>query len=591
MTDNELKVSEISKNTALEHLEKWFQLDTSWDSVWRENAREWYNLYHGNQWTGEEISALEERGQAVLTFNHIKPAIDSIIGSERQNRPKISMAGRTIDDQQSAQAKTSLYDYIQYNSSTDDETDKMVKDALIAGRGWMYIYPELEDGKFKDIMHTSVDYRDMFIDPMSKRDDLKDCRRIHNAVFTDEDIVKRMFPKYEPMVDTTHSLFAGSSEEDMWYELGNRNRPRLISTWYIDESGEMTLCIWTQGQILYFKKNPYEGNSYPYVQYVVERDLQNMPYGLVKSMVSAQEEVNKRHSKAMHYLNAKQVLAEEDAFKDAEQAKITLAKPNGITILTDGALSNGKVQIIDNTPLANTHIQMMDFAKQEILSLAGINGAFLGQASQYESAKKTNMSITQSQTTLVPMLNKLRIARHDIAKFTMYLVPIFYTEARMIRLIEPNGKYSFMPVNQAQLLDDDTIMRVNDLTNQDIDIIIEDAPRGLNEREEQFAQLLQIQGQTARPIPMDILLRYSSIKDKHQLANDIQAANATEAQLQQATQMIQQLQQQIQQLGGTINQKDSQIVQISTAMQVGKEVTKAKEEIAKEKAAILGVVQ
>jgi len=51
------------------------------------------------------------------------------------------------------------------------------------------------------------------------------------------------------------------------------------------------------------------------------------------------------------------------------------------------------------------------------------------------------------------------------------------------------------------------------------------------------------------------------------------------------------LQQQIQQLGGTINQKDSQIVQISTAMQVGKEVTKAKEEIAKEKAAILGVVQ
>ena len=189
------------------------------------------------------------------------------------------------------------------------------------------------------------------------------------------------------------------------------------------------------------------------------------------------------------------------------------------------------------------------------------------------------------------MLNKLRIARHDIAKFTMYLVPIFYTEARMIRLIEPNGKYSFMPVNQAQLLDDDTIMRVNDLTNQDIDIIIEDAPRGLNEREEQFAQLLQIQGQTARPIPMDILLRYSSIKDKHQLANDIQAANAMEAQLQQASQMIQQLQQQIQQLGGTINQKDSQIVQISTAMQVGKEVTKAKEEIAKEKAAILGVVQ
>ncbi|MGA1048270.1 MAG: hypothetical protein ACO3UU_09680, partial [Minisyncoccia bacterium] len=367
--------------------------------------------------------------------------------------------------------------------------------------------------------------------------------------------------------------------------------PRLISTWYIDEKGVMTLCIWVKDQVLYFKENPYEGNTYPYVQYCIDRDLENKPYGLVKSMVSAQEEVNKRHSKAMHYLNAKQVLAEEDAFKDAEQAKITLAKPNGITILTDGALSSGKVQIIDNTALANTHIQMMQFAKEEILSLAGINASFIGQSSQYESAKKSQMSISQSQTTLVPMLNKLRIARHSIAKFTMYLVPIFYTEARMIRIIEANGKYSFMPVNQAQLLDDNTIQRINDLTNQDIDIMIEDAPRGLNEREEQFAQLLQIQGQTSQPIPMDILLRYSSIKDKHQLANDIQANNAIMQQLQQVQQYAQQLEQQVQQLGGIINQKDSQIVQISTARQVEKEVSKAKQDIEKEKANILGVIR
>jgi len=90
---------------------------------------------------------------------------------------------------------------------------------------------------------------------------------------------------------------------------------------------------------------------------------------------------------------------------------------------------------------------------------------------------------------------------------------------------------------------------------------------------------------------MDILLRYSSIKDKHQLANDIQANNALEAQLQQASQVIEQLQAQIQQLGGTINQKDSQIIQTQTARAVDKEVSKAKEQIAKEKQAILGIVQ
>lgn len=575
MTDNDKKVSELSQKTILDPLERWFSDDSSWDSTYRDTATMWYEYYHGNQWTSAEEAALVDRGQAVLTFNHIKPAIDSIIGSERQNRPKITMAGRTPDDEQIADVKTYLYNYITYATKSDDELDKIIRDAFVVGRGWMYVYPEINGEEFTDLRHEFIDYRDMFIDSMSKRDDMSDCRRLHRAVYTDEDVIKKSFPNYMPNVEDT-DRFAGSSEQDMWYEKGNRNRPRLINTWYRDEGGAITTVMWVKGQILYFKKEPYTLERFPFVQYTIDRNINNTPYGIVRGMVDAQSEVNKRHSKALHYLNAKQVLAEENAFVDWNEAKKTLARPDGITKLADGALAAGMIQIIDTASLASSHIQLMNIAKDEILGVAGLNGASIGQAGAYDSAKKVSMSISSSQTTLVTKLNKLRIVRHDLADITMRLVPDFYTEEKMVRIINPTGEYAFMPVNQIMMMDDGTFKRINDITNQDVDIMIEDAPASLNEREEQFNQLLQIQGQTSRPIPMEILLRHSAIRNKHQLAGELQAHYGMEGQLQQAQQYIEQLTQQIQQLGGQVSQQQNTIVQVQTARAVDKEVSKQK---------------
>jgi len=580
----DIKVSKLTGDKLLEQVTSWFADSVSWDDEWRDNAKTWYDYYHGRHWTSEEIEQLQDRGQAVTTYNHIKPSIDSVIGSERQNRPKVTMAGRTLDDEKLAQAKTQLYNYITYNSKTDDELDRMIKDAFVTGRGWMYAYADTSSDDI-DLMHSFIDYRDMFSDGYSKRDDLGDARYVHYAVYTDENMVKAQFPKFKAElgnVETSASgviSFESSSDDEIWYAGGDKTRPRLISTWYRDEDGNVNTVIWVKGQILYEQKAPYKMNRFPFVQYTVSRDLDNRPYGLVKQMVSAQDEVNKRHSKALHYLNAKQVMAEEDAFVDWNDAKKTLAKPDGITKLNDGALTNGKVQIIDNTALASTHIQMMQIAKDNILYSAGLNPSFVGQASQYESAKKANLSIAQAQNSIVPVLNKLRIARFDLAEITMKLVPEFYGEERIVRITQPDGKYAFMPLNQVNLLDDGTLAKLNDMTNDDVDVIIEDAPRGLNEREEQFAQLMQIQGQTSRPIPMEVLLRYSSIKDKHQLAEDLKQYYAMESQLQQAQQQMEQMAQQIQQLGGQVQQKDSQIVQIQTARAVDNEVSKVKDKM------------
>ena len=582
------KVSAISNKELLTYLEGWFSDASDWDKSWRDEAKTWYNYYEGDQWTSEESSTLIDRGQAVTTYNHIAPAVDSIIGGERQNRPETKMVARGLGDDAIAQVKSSLYEYIEDNTNSDDEIDKMILDAFVTGRGWMQVFPNMKDNEFDDIYHIHIDYRDIFIDQYSKRDDMQDARYVHQAVYTDEDIIKRSFPKYKKDGGSNIAGFESSSDDElMWYEKGDRSRPRLINSWYRDEEGNIGTAVWVKGQLLYSKKQPYTISDFPYIQLTAKRSLDNMPYGLVKGMVSPQDEVNKRHSKALHYLNARQVLAEEDAFVDWNEAEKTLAKPDGITKLSDRSLTEGRIQLIDNVSLASTHIQMMEHAKGQVLAMAGINASYTGQSGQYESAKKSSMNVAGATGTLVPLFNKIRACRHRLAKVTMGIVPDFYTDERMIRIVNPTGEYAFMPVNTPQLMNDNTIKMLNDLTNDDVDVKIEDAPSGLNDRIEQFNQLLGIQGQTGRPIPMEILLRYSSLKDKHMLAAELEQHYAMESQLQQAQQYAQQLEQQVQNLGGVINQKDSQIVQINTARAVDKEVSKAKEDINKEKNAIL----
>ena len=197
--------------------------------------------------------------------------------------------------------------------------------------------------------------------------------------------------------------------------------------------------------------------------------------------------------------------------------------------------------------------------------------------------KSSSIAIGQAQSVLVPMLNKFRSMRHELADITMRMVPDFYTDDRIIRIVQPNGEYAFMPVNQVTYANDGSLTRLNDITSDDVDIIIEDAPAGLNDREEQFAKLLQIQGQTNRPIPMEILLRYTSLKDKNQLAVELKQHYSMEAQMQQMQQYVQQLEEQVKQAGGQVDQIQSQLVQANTARAVDKEVAKAKSEIEKEK--------
>ena len=63
---------------------------------------------------------------------------------------------------------------------------------------------------------------------------------------------------------------------------------------------------------------------------------ENQRYGMVRGLISMQDEINKRRSKALHLLSVRQVVAEQGAVQDVDKARREVAKPDGYIEIMPG---------------------------------------------------------------------------------------------------------------------------------------------------------------------------------------------------------------------------------------------------------------
>ena len=57
---------------------------------------------------------------------------------------------------------------------------------------------------------------------------------------------------------------------------------------------------------------------------------------MVRGLISLQDEINKRRSKALHLLSVRQVIAEQGAVPDVDKARREVAKPDGFIEVMPG---------------------------------------------------------------------------------------------------------------------------------------------------------------------------------------------------------------------------------------------------------------
>ncbi len=155
----------------------------------------------GIQWTDEDKQVVEDRGQAPLVFNEIKPTHEWLCGTERRTRIDWKVHPRDDSDIErvTAEHKTKLLKYLSDVNRAPWHRSAAFREAVGAGLGWLEV--GIRGNSDREMLFLrSESWRNMWLDPISREPDITDARFLNRARVVDVDIAVRMFPWAELII-------------------------------------------------------------------------------------------------------------------------------------------------------------------------------------------------------------------------------------------------------------------------------------------------------------------------------------------------------------------------------------------------------
>lgn len=533
----------IEELNRLRDFKKEFLADFRADEKWLTDIKKYGRYYDGDQWTEDERRVLESRGQPVTTINRIKPKLDSIFGIQSALRVD-TKAFPFGNKEQEIEIVSEQIRLIENQSDFDDQESEVFKDQTIDGRGWYHAKKEfVEDRKFTVI--EKVDRRDVIPDRYSKRQDLKDAKRIHHTVWMDMEDAKSLWPHKKDEIEkaalsTQFGDTLASKEaknllgKDYQMQMGGfedhdfesfvdkkKRRLRVTTTYYrtlvaqklffhpnlpngfeditgfdkkstdalieANPDGEIVdqhkkqLNFATYLWNVMLQDDEYSKNirsydpeaKFPFIKVEGYRDRwTGRNYGIIKQMIDAQDEVNKRRSKAVHLMNVRRTLFEKGAWDNESTAKTEVSRPDAWL----GFKKGFQVTIDENIELGQQHFALLQQATREIDN-AGVTQEIEGQ-SRATSGRDFQLRQQQAMQSIRELFKNLRNARRRVG---LYLVD---------EILHDNPELG------------KAVSR--------IDVVIEEAPESINLQGETFEKLVSL-ANSGIPVPPEILVESSTL--------------------------------------------------------------------------------
>ena len=193
MADDSILLAEIEARyrTARDHA-----------SHWREQAREEFRFYAGEQWDDADIRKMEEQQRPVVTFNRVMRLVNAVIGHEANNRAEVRYIPRTPGDAQTNELLTGASAYFRDACDAEFEESDAFRDMIISGMGWTNDRLSDAQNPEYDLIEERVDPMEMLWDPASRKPNLADARYLFRRKRYTEKEVKAIWPDFSgPFVD------------------------------------------------------------------------------------------------------------------------------------------------------------------------------------------------------------------------------------------------------------------------------------------------------------------------------------------------------------------------------------------------------
>jgi hypothetical protein len=518
------------------------------------------------QLTDTEERTLRDRGQPVVVFNEIQPKVNTMLGLEKQTRKDPKALPRTPQDEKSAHAVTDAIRYVCEDCNWDDIRSRAADNLVVEGTCAVMVgQKQARNAIDPDIRRIPWDR--FYYDPASSELDFSDALFMGTVIWMDLDAAKRKFPDAAEVLENTWleartDETYGDKPRNHWADY-KRRRVRLIEHYCND--GGWKFCIATKaGFVTPLIDSPYlDADGVPEcpikaVSLYIDRD--NNRFGEVRFMVSPQDEVNKRRSKALHLISQQRLRVSPNVAQDPEKVRQEMTRADGVFIG-----ETGDVEFFQNNDMAVGNLNLLQDARAHI-HRTGANNAMAGKDTEGQSGRAI---IAQQQGGMVESagyLDAIRILSIAVYRSVWARVRQNWTAERWIRVTDDQRNLQFVGLNRPvtmlekaqseldpndpaaamylqELMADPMAQAVVDIENNvadlDVDIIIEEGIDTPTIAAEQWTELVTL-ASSGIPIPPKLLIEASSLRDKEKLLQELE--QPPDPQMVQFQQMMQQLQ-------------------------------------------------
>ena len=592
--------------------------------------------YRGDQWDPDDQAALESEGRPALTINTILPTVNTILGEQSTRRADIQFKPRRGGDQDVAHTLTKLYLQISDNNKLDWVEQQVFSDGLIMdGRGFFDVRMDFSDHVEGEVRITAKDPLDILIDPDAKDSDPKTWNEVFESKWMTLDEIEELYGKdksdrllfvaengmsFGPdSVEYQETRFGDTASNDDYFGAGvpgdeeyrNVKALRVIERQhkkisrvqcFVDpDTGDQRQAPdeWSDAKNKKFAKQynltliskvirkirwtvtcdqiVLHDDWSPYNQFTVIPFFcyfrRGRPFGVVRNLLSPQEQLNKIASQELHIVNTTansgwMVEAGSLVGMTADDLEEHGAETGLVLEYARGTQPPSKIQP-NQIPTGLDRIAMK--AAANIKTISGVNDSMLGT----DSAEVSGIAIQAKQNRGAIMiqvpLDNLRKSRQYLAESILNLIQTFYTEQRVIQVTneaDPLKPREEMIINQ----ETPEGRIINDLTLGEYDVIVATAPARDSFDEIQFAEAINLR-QAGVVIPDDAIIEYSHLARKGELAKRIRQMTGQEPPTpEQQEAQAQQQQIQMQQLQLEIAKQDAEVkkLQSEVALNIAK---------------------
>jgi len=544
--------------------------------------------YRGDQWDEFDMQELDDQGRPALTINTILPTINAVLGEQSTKKADIQFKPRGGGNQDVADVLTKVYQQISDNNKLDWIENQVFSDGLIQDRGYFDVRIDFSDHIMGEVRIESKDPLDILIDPDAKHYDPRTWNEIFETKWMSLDEIEETYgqdkaDRLRLLAETGTTLGADSMEfeeerygdtdeynygqqyptdpenarmlrsirviERQYYRLkdcmfyldpvtgdmrevpynwSKKKREEFADTFGLDILNKTVRKVrWTvtaDTVVLFDDWSPYKNFTIvPYFPYF----RRGKPFGMVRNLLSPQEQLNKITSQELHIVNTTANsgwIVENGSLSGmtADDLEEHGAETGLVLEFNRGSTPPAK---IPPNQIPTGLDRLGQKAAANIKQISGITDAMLGQ----DSAEVSGVAIQQKQNRgsmllQVPLTN-LAKTRQYLAESILHLVQGFYTEERVIQITDEEDPYKpRVPLRVNQMTPEGLI--INDLQLGEYDVVVSTAPARDNFDEMQFAEAISLR-QVGVPIPDDMIVEYSHLSRKADIADRIRKMQGT----------------------------------------------------------------